>query len=288
MQLSPGVGLAERINAIMNDPGYCQRWPKGYPDICDEEGEMGESSLHTHTCDILIFGLEAHFAGRTGYRVFRNLNFFYSWEDPNKFVAPDAMVVETSPPLPVRLSSYRLGQDGPVPRLMAEVLSPRNYQEVDLQKKPELYRTIGAPEYILIDVSGALMPRRLLMMRRQADGNWREEQDAGGGVTSQLGFRLIIEADGELRVLDVQTDKPYLRPDEARSAADQLPAEVEARRQAEQRLAAEAAARRQAEERQVAEAEARRQAEERIQALEEELARLRGHGPRPNGSSPQA
>jgi hypothetical protein len=143
---------------------------------------------------------------------------------------------------------------------MAEVLSPRTCQKGDLEAKPVLFKALGVREYIVIDVSGDLMAKRLVLMRRQEDGSWTEEQDADGGVTSDLGFRLVIDSDGQLRVIDTQTSRPYPRPSEAWTA----------------------------EERWAAEAEARRQAEERNRALEEEIARLRGTGPKPNGPATQS
>jgi hypothetical protein len=85
----------------------------------------------------------------------------------------------------------------------------------------------------------------LQLKRLRRDRTWKDEQDADGGVTSKLGFRFIIDADGRLRVTDSLTGGPYPRPDEAQ-----------------------------------AEALARRRAEERVRALEEELARLRGTGPK--------
>jgi len=221
---------------------------------------MGESTLHTRTCEILAYGLEFHFARRRSFRVFRNLNCYYSDEKPHLFVAPDAMVVETVQPLPAELSSYRIGQDGPVPLLMAEVLSPRTCVKGDLEAKPVLFKALGIREYIVIDVPGDLMAKKLVLMRRQDDGSWTEEQDADGGVTSELGFRLVIDADGQLRVIDTQSGRPYPRPSDAWTA----------------------------EERFAAEAQARRQAEERNRALEEEVARLRATGPQPNGPAPQS
>lgn len=268
----PQGGVLEYINAFENEAIRRQLWPNGFPEICDEEGVVGDSTLHTRTCEILAFGLECHFRGRATFRVFRDLNTYYSKKKPKLFVAPDAMVVETPQPLPADLPSYHLGQDRPAPRLTAEVLSPRTFRKEDLESKPALYKRLGVQEYILIDVSGQLMPERLLLMRQQ-DGFWTKHQDADGGITSQLGFRLVIDTDGDLRVVDALTNRPYSRPLEAMLAAEQLAAEAEVRRQAEERQAAEAAA--------------RRQAEERIRALEEELARLRGNGPRANGSNPQ-
>ncbi len=106
---------------------------------------------------------------------------------------------------------------------------------------------MGVEEYLLADVTGDLLPQRLLLLQRQPDGSWREGQDADGGVTSRLGFRVVIEEDGQLRVIDAKTGKRYARPDEAQTTADALAA-----------------------------------AAERIRALEEELVRLRGPEPKEN------
>ena len=143
---------------------------------------------------------------------------------------------------------------------MGEVLSPRTFQKGDLEAKPLLYKALGVREYVVIDVSGGLMAKRLLLLRRQADGSWQEVTDADGGVTSELGFRLVIDADGQLRVRDASTGKAYLHPAEAHSAAAQL----------------------------AAEAEACRRAEERLRCLEDELGRLRGNRPQGNGPGANA
>src|SRR5205807_6178580 len=94
--------------------------------------------------------------------------------------------------------------------------------------------------------------------RRRGPRSWHRLRDADGGVTSQLGFRVVIEADGLPRVLDAATGRRYPRPQEA---------DLEA----EARVAAEATAR--------AEAEARAAAEARLREVEAELARLRGQAP---------
>lgn len=250
-----GWALFQEMQRLANHPTLKRLWPNGIPPLCDDEGEMGESDLHTRTCDILFYGLDFHFMNQVGRRVFGNLNLYHSQEDPRLFVAPDIMVVESAQLPSTGITSYRIGQEGPVPLAVIEVLSPRTFQESDLTNKPILYARIGVQEYILVDVSGELLPGKLLLLRRQPDGTWLEMRDAGGGVTSQLGFRLMIDAEGQLRVIDIRSGKPYPRPQDALAAIEQAHAE----------------------------AQARHQAEERVKALEEELARLRGNGPKQNG-----
>jgi Uma2 family endonuclease len=188
----------------------------------DEESKMGDSTVHTLSADILLYGLTFHFALQAGYRVFGNLNLYFSHAFPNLFLTPDVMVVKSSQPLPQELTSYRIGEQGPAPLVAAEVLSPRTYREGDLTGKPLTYGEIGIDEYVLVDVTGQLLEQRLLLLRRQRNGGWRDQQDADGGVTSQLGFRVTLDDDGQIRVMDARTGKRYARPDQAQSAEDRV------------------------------------------------------------------
>jgi Uma2 family endonuclease len=219
-------------------PIIFDKMPLLYED--DEEGDMGESNLHEITSLILRAGLEAHLAGKTQYRVFSNLNLYYHPVDPKPYVSPDAMVVIPFAPLPDSLSSYRVNLQGPAPVLTAEILSERSSQQRDLKEKLTIYAQLQVAEYILIDVSGVFLSQRLLLNRLDPNGAWKPEKDSDGGVTSHLGFRLMIEADGGLRVIDAASGKRYVRP---------LEAELEAER--------------------------RREAEKRIRELEAELSQLR-------------
>jgi Uma2 family endonuclease len=247
----------DRFCPWMQDPVLRQLQPKGMPLLCGEEDlEMGETTIHTTTVDILFYGLLFHFALQAAYRVFSDLNLYFT-DEPTEYVSPDVMVVKSRHPLPAQLTSYRIGPRTPAPLFVAEVLSRRTWNQSDLQAKPGTYAALGVDEYLVADVTGEMLPQRLLLLRPRRDGSWQAEQDADGGVTSRLGFRVVLEPDGQLRVLDAQTGKRYARPDEAQRAADELAADIEARRRAE----------------------------ERVRALEAEIARLRGNGPK---AKPQA
>ncbi len=208
---------------IRTEPQLESAWPLLYED--DEEGDMGDSNLHTLTIGILLFGLRAHFRSRPQFRAYANLNLYYHPSDRRAYVSPDIMVVAPDSPSE-DVSSYRVGEDGPAPLLTTEVLSERSAQQRDLQDKVTVYALLRVPEYVLIDVTGEFLPQRLLLKRLEPDGSYIDEQDADGGVTSQRGFRLLIEADGQLRLLDAATGQPYARPGEAQ-------AELEKRVQAE-------------------------------------------------------
>ena len=215
------------------------------PIMYEDEGqeEMGESEPHTITDGILYNGVKAHLAiypKYQGFHVFSNLNLHYSDIDRRAYVSPDLMVVAPLRHLRPNLRSYRVGTTGPPPVLTAEVLSERSYQQQDFYNKPRIYADLEVPEYILVDVTGEFLPEKLLLKRLRGGRGWKDERDTDGGVTSRLGFRLVIDRDGQLRVIDAQTGYRYVRPDEAQ-----------------------------------AEAQARRKAEERVKELETELDRLR-------------
>jgi Uma2 family endonuclease len=234
------------------------------PVMYEDEGqdETGESDPHTDADHILRLGIIAHLHSRSELRVYSNLNVYYHSVDRWAYVSPDLMVVKPTQPMHEPVSSYRIGSHGPGPILAIEILSRRSFQQQDLTNKPLIYSDLGVAEYILTDTTGEFLERRLLLRRLQQDGSWADEQDADGGVSSQLGFRIVLEDDGRLRVIEATTGKRYIRPDEAQE-------ELDAARGAADSARATAEA----------EAEGRRLAEERAKALEAELARLRGKPP---------
>jgi len=244
------------------------------PIIYEDEGqdEMGEAIVHTRSDRILSVGIEAHLQPRAELQVASNLNCHYDPNDPQGYFSADVMVVQPFERLPDTLRSYRIGTHGPIPLLVIEILSQRSYQQRDLMDKPILYGRLGIAEYILVDVTGQFLARRLELRRRQPDGDWTAEQDADSGLTSQLGFRIIIESDNQLRVVDATTGEKYLRPEEAQQAKREREKEQKEREKAER-------ARRRAENARAKAEDARAKAEDEIRRLKEELERLRNPPP---------
>jgi Uma2 family endonuclease len=247
----PADGLPDfaiDVPTMFVDEADCELGDDGLPNLYEDEGqdEMGETSDHTDSTDILLYALRAHFATKADFDVRANLNLYYRPSPQLNYVSPDVMVTRPPQPLPRDLPSYRIGKHGPAPVFVAEVLSRRSFQQRDLTAKPVLYFRLKIAEYLLIDVSGQFLPQQLLLRRPADGGKWIDAQDADGGITSNLGFRVIVEADGQIRVIDAATGHRYLRPSEAE--------------------------------------EARREADARIRQLEAELARLRG-GPAPEPKS---
>jgi Uma2 family endonuclease len=187
----------------------------------EEEGDMGDATWHKDAMDIALYGVMAHLRDRQGLQVFANLNLYYSTRDRNAYVSPDLMVVEPDE-VNADLPSYRINENGPAPLLVGEVLSERTAQQEDLRDKLPTYAGLGIREYLLIDLTGRFLPERLQLKRLRRNRTWKDEQDDDGGITSKLGFRLVVDADDRLRVLNAQTSEPYARPDEAQQHAAAL------------------------------------------------------------------
>lgn len=181
----------------------------------DPEWDMGEANLHAVVEHLLRYGLTFHFVDQPQFRVFSNLNLHYQPKFPSVYISPDVMVCTPFDAEKEDFKSYLIGRDGPAPRLVSEVLSEETAKERDLDEKVYLYAMIGVQEYILVDESGQFLPQRLLLKRLQPDRTWKDEQDADRGVTSELGFRLIWDHDGQLRVINTATGERYVRPGEA-------------------------------------------------------------------------
>ncbi len=192
----------------------------------DPEFEMGEANLHSLAEHILRYGIAAHLVRRPEFRVFSNLNLHYQPKFPSVYISPDVMAVRPLDPKREDVTAYFIGRDGPAPLFVSEVLSERTAAEGDLGEKLWIYAMIGVEEYVLVDLLGKFLPQRLLLKRLQPDRTWRDEQDADEGVTSCLGFRVIIDHDGRLRVVNAATGKPYVRPDEADQRIRALEAEL--------------------------------------------------------------
>lgn len=256
--------------------------PEGTPIIYEDEGleEMGEANRHANTNVILFLCLKAFLRDHhPQLRIFFNMNCYYAPAPKHKktgslpYFSSDNMIVEPFEPLSEDVVSYTIGKTGPQPLVTLESLSEGTAEDNDLDVKVKLYAILKVPEYILVDVTGEFIPGKLLLKRLQPDGTWKDQRDADGGVTSALGFRVLIDEYDNVFVVDAESGKRYLRPDDVFELEDEMLAEVKARelaeRYAQEQVAARELADRQAKEASAArklEAKARKMAEDRAQA----------------------
>ena len=161
---------------------------------------------------------------RPDHQVFKDLNCYYevkgrrspgTGRKPN--FASDLMIVRPNVKLPFETKSYTIGVDGPQPLAAIEILSEETAEDRDLKVKLALYRKLEIDEYILVDLTGQFLAEKILLKRLQASGKWKDMIDGDGGLTSKLGFRLIIDTADPLGlfVIDAQTGKRLTRPHEA-------------------------------------------------------------------------
>lgn len=217
---------------------------------------MAESPLHLKVMLDLIEGLTRRYAEVPDVWVSGNLFLCYERGNPAACIAPDVLVAKGVVADRTR-HNYLLWEEQVPPCLVIEVTSRKTYRE-DRVKKKNVYERIGVEEYVLFDPSGEYLRPRLQEYRLQ-DGCYqavRLEED-GSLLSQSTGLRLRPEGK-RLRLVDAVTGEPVLWPEEVESARV---AAVAAQHVAEAKAAEEAAA--------------RRAAEERVQALEEELSRLR-------------
>jgi Uma2 family endonuclease len=235
-------------------------------DVCDdfspwfEEESMPESIVHAELVWYLVAVLKWLFRDSV-CAICENFAFFPPLEQPGPPVAPDIAVLKGEA-LDPELTSWHVGQTGPAPQVVFEILSRETWKK-DLEEKPLAYAGLGVHEYFAYDPN----PSPLVSATRQRLFGWRRDpllsamtalvpNEDGSLWSEQLASFLL--ADGQLlRLFDRHRQ---LRLTEAEAQAQQVEIEAAARR-------AEARARR-------AEAAARQAAERRAEALAQKLRAL--------------
>jgi hypothetical protein len=202
--------------------------PTHTPVVYDDDDQFDDDALPPYTTgEILCFGIAAHLARRKELRTLAHVGLQDAVESA-AVTEPDAMVVRPDAHLPDDLRTYRVGEHGPAPLLAIEVLSAPTLGHIDLAAQSRVYAQFEVAEHVLVDLAGVFMPERtrLLLRRLGGDGNWHDERDHDGGVTSALGFRIVIEEDGQVRIIDRSTGHRYLRPGEADQRLGDLDTQV--------------------------------------------------------------
>jgi hypothetical protein len=175
-------------------------------------------------------------------------------------------------------ASFDIREEGTRPCLILEVVSPSDPElwRNDHEKKVEIYRQAGIPEYVLLDPPRPVTQNRLLLTgyRLGREGRYRRIEPDGEGrlysETTQLLFG--VDPDGKtLVIVDAATGQRLQTSEDLREA---LQVEGQIRRAAEELAAREADARRAAEELAACEADARRAAEDEIARMRAELGQL--------------
>jgi hypothetical protein len=172
--------------------------------------------------------------------------------------------------------SFNVVEEGVRPCLIIEVVSATDSEvrRNDYEKKVQIYKQAGVPEYLICDPPTSVTQERLLLTgyRLRPNGQYRRIQpDAQGRLLSETtGLLFGVGPDGQtLTILDSRTGEWLV------DSGDLARREAEAREAAEDLAAREAKARKAAEGQAALEAEARKAAEAELAKLRAELEKVR-------------
>src|SRR5947209_5888426 len=113
-----------------------------------EEDLLGESNPHLDLITYLVTLLRYLFRDQP-YAVYGNLN-FYQTRNPHELpLVPDVAVIKGGAYDPFA-TSWKVGQDGPAPQVVFELLSKGTWER-DLTEKPLAYAHMGVQEYFAYD-----------------------------------------------------------------------------------------------------------------------------------------
>jgi Uma2 family endonuclease len=210
---------------------------------------LGETDGHRREIAQIIEMLMLFFESASDIYVSGNLMFYYEKGNPSAVTSPDVFVVKGVQKGLRR--TYRLWEEKHAPSVVFEITS-RSTRLEDKGNKRALYAMLGVREYFMFDPLAEYLKPPLQGFRLVGEEYTAIDQTGDGALISQeLGLQLSTNG-SYLRLIDIATGLPLLRP-----------AEIDA-------------ARRAAEDEARAEGDARRAAEEEIARLRAELARLRG------------
>jgi Uma2 family endonuclease len=199
---------------------------------------LGETDIHRREITQIIEMLMLYFQSAAEIYVSGNLMFYYEEGNPSAVISPDVFVVKGVPKGLRR--TYNLWEEKQPPAVVFEITS-RSTRLEDKGNKRALYAMLGVHEYFLFDPLAEYLKPPLQGFRLVGEEFIAIDQAEDGSLISQeLGLRMFGD-DTFLRLVEITSQQPLLRPAELDSA--------------------------------------RRAAEEEVQRLRAELARLRGEQP---------
>ncbi|MBV9946048.1 MAG: Uma2 family endonuclease [Myxococcales bacterium] len=262
-----------------------------------EEAEVPEGKRHLVLRTFLFRLLQ--FALGPGHSVGSDQFVYWNARDPHRCLSPDVFVKRDVPD--TSFGSWKTWQQGGVPELAVEIISPNEGDGIGWEEKLTRYHELGVQELVRFDPEGPpgsrlrawdrvredLVERRIVEDRTPCltlGLNWAVLPVAAEPV----GLRLV---DDDGRLLEAQEEvEARGRAEEARARAAaearareeargreeaeaRLREEARGREEAEARAREEARGREEAEARARGEARGREEAEARVEALEAELAK---------------
>ena len=153
--------------------------PIFYPDT--DGKPMAASDLHRDILNDTINTLKAHYKQRPDVYVSGDILMYYVEGDPLQVVAPDVLVSFGLDKK--RRNTYLAWIEGKLPEFVMEFSSKTTYDD-DLEKKMDLYASLGIQDYLLYDAEGLYLPSPL-MGYTLVDGEYVPlSKDEDGGLHS--------------------------------------------------------------------------------------------------------
>jgi Uma2 family endonuclease len=206
-------------------------------DLLDPElgDEVTQSGPHFNFLLLLANLLRGHFESRDDVLVAGDMKIFWGMPglaNPSPDIAVIPGVRRRDDP---DRGSFDVLKEGARPSLIIEVVSSLDSEvrRNDYEKKVEIYRRAGVPEYLILDPPTSATKDLLLLTgyRLDSDGRYRRiEPDSEGRFLSEtMGLRFGVEEDGKtLAILNDETGKRLSSPDERARNADERARNAEA------------------------------------------------------------
>lgn len=229
------TGFWERFDPETNT---LHRYPLTLLDLLfPDQDELGvlvmpESPLHDLWSGQLAFTIRANLKQRN-WLILHDV--FIYW--PQRFVppaAPDLAIIPDAPQLAENVKSYHVGQDGPLPIFVAELISESSRTH-DMETKRTFYASMGIKEYLVVDLLPLEAgPWCVYGYRLENEPYYTPiANDEDGGVTfTSVGLRFVPVGRSRIEVYDLTTNERLLMPDELKAravAADAARVAAEAR-----------------------------------------------------------
>ena len=145
----------------------------------------------------------------------KDMSLFFEPGNRAALVVPD-LLVAFDVAEPVDPLSYKIWEQGVVPDLVAEVLSPSTWKN-DVGRKRDFYRDLGVREYWIVDAIDKL-DTPIMGFKLTPGGYERIAPDDSGRLVSELLGLELLMVDGEFRLRDMATGRVI--PDFATIEAD--------------------------------------------------------------------
>ena len=179
-----------------------------YPDT--DGKPMAASELHRDILNRTIDILKAHYAKQPDVHVSGDLLMYYVEGDPRQVVAPDVFVSFGLDKK--RRATYLVWVEGKLPEFVMEFSSKTTYED-DLDKKMNLYASLGVQDYFLYDAEGLFLPSQL-MGYTLVEGKYVPVMgNRDGGLHSDvLNLDFYVDDEGlELDDVHLELDDVFLR-----------------------------------------------------------------------------